>query len=285
LTILLGMGGLLVTWFMTPLSEWVVHFMLVSVPLQADFEMGQHALASLPYRQVPDRWGVRDIGQDLLQTFCSPSSSPHFSNVWTRNSKQELCRPSRHGTPPQWSFGVIHADFANAFALPGGIIRVTDTLLQQLNLSKGEIAALLGHEMGHVIHRHSQARLVEQRLFSLVVKALVYEDHDDHRETFGEAIGELLLKSASFLGEQKFSRRDEYQADEMAWNLLVSSQTYQPTAVQSLLSKLWSMQGGSGETSWESTHPGTKDRIKALEDKWNDLTRQEQRTLKRYPIP
>jgi len=284
LLLLLGMGGLLVTWFMTPLSEWVVNLILLSVPIEADLEMGQQALASLPYRQVPDRWGVKEIGYDLIQTFCSSSSSSQnndFTNSFTRNSKRELC--SAHGGN-NWSFGVIHADFANAFALPGGIIRVTDTLLHQLQLSNGEIAALLGHEMGHVIHRHSQARLVEKKILSFLVNALVYEDHDDHRETFGEAIGELLLQSASFLGEQKFSRRDEYQADEMAWNLLVSSQTYKPTAVKSLLSKLWSTHGGSGETSWESTHPGTKDRISALEEKWNDLSRKQQRKLKMYPV-
>ena len=109
----------------------------------------------------------------------------------------------------QWDFGVIdHPTMINAFALPGGFVRVTIKLLEQLDLSKGELAALLSHEMGHVLHRHSQARIIQQKVLATLYQAMVYEDGDDKRESFGEAIGELLLKSADWLGRQKFSRRD-----------------------------------------------------------------------------
>jgi predicted Zn-dependent protease len=170
-----------------------------------------------------------------------------------------------------WSFGVVRADVINAFALPGGIVRVSDTLLRQLNLSDAELAALIGHEMGHILHRHSQARLLQDQLISYLFRAVFYEDNDNFQESFGEAVGELLLKSASFLGKQSFSRKNEYEADAKAWELLLLSKRYSPKAVESLLQKLWDVSGGSGNTSWESTHPGTKDRIEALKIKWEEL--------------
>ena len=78
------------------------------------------------------------------------------------------------------------SQIVNAFALPGGIVRVTDSLLQNLALTDGELAALLGHEMGHILHRHSQKRAVKNKLLSTIWGAFVYEDNDGYDESFGD---------------------------------------------------------------------------------------------------
>ena len=62
------------------------------------------------------------------------------------------------------------------------------------------------------------------------------------------------------------------------------SAVYQPQALQSLLNKLSLENGISGKTSWESTHPGTKDRIEALQTKWSDLPLGDRKRLARYPV-
>ena len=248
--------GFFSIWYLTPVSDWIVKEVLVFVPIESDVDLGREAWRSMNYPPVKDKWNVNRIGHELVAQLDQPQSL-------------------------QWSFSVIHADFANAFALPGGIVRVTDALLNQLNLSEAELAALIGHEMGHVLHRHSQARLLKEQLISYVLRAVVYEDNDGYQESFGEAVGELLLKSATFLGKRSFSRKDEYEADATAWDLLVISQQYSPKAVESLLQKLWNLSGGSGETSWESTHPGTKDRIEALKVKWDKLPTIERQRLRR----
>lgn len=244
-----GLTGALGIWFLTPAADYITDLLLDYVPIESDIEMGVQAWKSMKreYRSVRDVWGIQEIGNSLV------ASLPR--------NEQKLA----------WDFGVIDGDFVNAFALPGGIVRVTNSLLSQLNLSRGEIAALLGHEMGHVVHRHSQARMLQEKLIGYLFKAATYEDNDNHQETLGEAIGELLLKSAAFVGQQKFSRKDEYEADATSWELMIASQRYSPKAMQSLLQKLWDLSGGSGETSWESTHPGTKDRINALQEKWDNL--------------
>jgi predicted Zn-dependent protease len=247
--------GFLGLWSFTPVSDWVVHGVLVFVPIEADIELGREAWQSMNYAPVRDQWNVNRIGRQLVSELDRSQSLP-------------------------WSFGVIRADMVNAFALPGGIVRVTDTLLYQLNLSDAELAALIGHEMGHILHRHSQARLLQDQLMGYLLKSVFYEDNDKYRESFGEAVGELLLKSATFLGKQSFSRKNEYEADAMAWELLTKSKRYSPKAVESLLQKLWDLSGGSGKTSWESTHPGTKDRIEALKLKWEKLPITEKQRLR-----
>ena len=131
--------------------------------------------------------------------------------------------------------------------------------------------------MGHVLHRHSQAQLLKKNLLNIVIKALFYEDGDDHQESFGEAVGELMLTGAKFLGEMRFSRQDEYEADDAAFDILADSSVYDPRSVKSLLEKLWSLSGDSGQTSWDKTHPATGERIKALSTRWNDMSWYEKR--------
>lgn len=243
--------------------------------MESDVDLGRQAVLSLEqkYPPVVDRWGVSKIGLELVE-------ASSYSSATNQNSLFDNIQQYK------WDFGVVHApQIVNAFALPGGIVRVTDALLTNLALTNDELAALIGHEMGHVLHRHTQKRAVKNRLLSTIWEAFVYEDHDGYDESFGEAVGEGLWKSASYLGELSFSRTDEYQADDAAWDLLSSTysfghssvQQYHPRSVRRLLRKLWEYQGGSGSTSWESTHPGTKDRIDALENKWNALTLAEKR--------
>jgi len=265
---------LLLAWFLTPLSDAIAGIVLFTVPLSSDVDLGYQSLRYLekkyPPIQYDTTWNhkIEAIGLELVHGSKNYLKRYNPTHDYIDKLKQY-----------DWSFGVVRADFANAFALPGGAIRVTDTLLRQLNLKNDEIAALIGHEMGHVLNRHSMRRMIKSKLFSTVLEALVYNDDDARDETFGEAIGEILLNTASYLGEMGFSRRDEYEADATSWDILVMN-TIRPRSLSSLLQKLWDYEGGSGETSWESTHPGTKDRILALEKKWNEMTWKEKQNLK-----
>jgi predicted Zn-dependent protease len=117
-----------------------------------------------------------------------------------------------------------------------------------------------GHEIGHALFRHSShKRIVQRHLFQLVLSALTYEDNAGDEENFGEAMSELLMQSAQWFGQQKLSRDDEYQADATGWILLQHSQTYNPQSVQSLLTKIWTLQGQTLTTlDWTSPHPAAE---------------------------
>lgn len=289
---LTAIGTLLLTltvWFTSPLSDAIANFVLMTVPLESDIELGHSTWnqdMKFKYPLAYDAWNVGEIGAELVQgramrSFCKSKGS---------NIDAETCVNQIQLYP--WSFRVVHSNQVNAFALPGGIICVTDSLLKTLNLTRGEIAALLGHEMGHVLHRHSQAQLMKQDLLFTILNAILSHMNPEHtrqgphrsrssggtfdarggshsqEESFGDAVGDLLFQGIQFLGEMKFSRANEYEADTVAWELLVSSNTYDPRNVQNLLQKLWSLEKGDGKTSWEMTHPGTADRMEALQAKW-----------------
>lgn len=66
----------------------------------------------------------------------------------------------------------------NAFVLPGGVVCVTSALLRKLALTKGELAALLCHEMGHVLHRHSQARILQQQMLTTICRCSPLLEYD-----------------------------------------------------------------------------------------------------------
>jgi Zn-dependent protease with chaperone function len=294
LTLLAAALASLAVWYLTPVSVWITDIVLEQIPVSADIELGQQAVAKFPHPTVyQGRWTplVRQIGNELVRT----------------RQKQSRLDSQRHPDDNlyQWDFGVTHAKMVNAFALPGGVVRVTDALLELLEPTKGELAALLGHEMGHVVSRHSQARMIQQELVQYIFKAILYEDGDDVQEKFGQAVGELLTKSADWLGQQRFSRRDEYQADAVSWELLVDeTNAYNPQSLHSILTKLWSLEQDAGNksrrdkdsestwdrdllasvTAWSRTHPATEDRLAALEDKWNQLSSKERRRLSRNPI-
>ena len=251
-----GMG----LWFLTPASDYIADMLLMFVPIESDVELGKQALYSLArdsqLRPAVDRFGVEQAGWELV----------------TASGADKVCPRC------QWDFGVVKADYLNAFALPGGVVRVTDKLASIL--STAEIKALIGHEIGHVLRRHSQRRMIKQNVLHYVISALIYEDNDGYSESFGEAVGEIMLKSAKFLGEQGFSRRDEYEADNEGWHLLSRSHI-DPRAMITMLKKLWQASGDSGETHWESTHPGTKDRINALEKKWEAMSPKERQQFEK----
>ena len=65
-----------------------------------------------------------------------------------------------------WTFRVVDDASVNAFALPGGFIYVTRGILTHLN-SEAELAAVLGHEIGHVTARHSVSQMSKQQLAGL----------------------------------------------------------------------------------------------------------------------
>ena len=267
---ILGASIGLAAWYLTPISDLIVDVVIDTVDLDKDVELEREALRgnAIPHKTVYNKqWSdtINRIGHGLIDAL---------------DEKQYRLAKNKYN----WDFGVIHADFVNAFCLPGGTIRVTDGLLQHLRPTEGELAALLGHEIGHVLSRHAQKRLLNEQFISYMISTLTYEDGDDDKETFGQALGELIVKSSSWLGKQKFSRRDEYQADAVAWDLLFADKR-NPRSLEGLLGKLQRMEKKGGPESvfkaWSKTHPATADRVEAVFKKWYALPEADRTKLDR----
>lgn len=141
----------------------------------------------------------------------------------------------------------------NAFALPGGHIYVYEGLLLEAS-NEAELAAVLAHEVGHVVARHATEQLTKQYGYNLLVSLVL-----------GKQPGRWAGVAANLFGTAgllKYSRDDEYEADNLAV-VYTNAAGYSPGAVADFLGKLVTMEGrepGKLETLL-MTHPPTSDRV------------------------
>ena len=152
-----------------------------------------------------------------------------------------------------WHFAVLDDPTVNAFAMPGGYIYITRGILAHLN-SEAQLAGVLGHEIGHVTHRHTAERITQQQLYGLglgVVSAFsgTVRRYGDLAQ---QGLGLLFLK---------YSRDDERQADELGVAYATGA-GYDPREIPSTYAMLKrvSEQAGQRLPSYLSTHPDPGDR-------------------------
>lgn len=142
----------------------------------------------------------------------------------------------------------------NAFALPGGTIIVTQGLLDEFGRDEGALAAVLGHEIAHVVERHGLQNLYSSSAIYLAA-ALVFGD-------VGPVIETLLVEGQALLN-LVYSRDHERAADKIG--LGISRQAgYDPEGLIRFLEGLRADLGGDAQPSWLSSHPGLDERIKLL---------------------
>lgn len=157
-----------------------------------------------------------------------------------------------------WTFRVLDDDLINAFALPGGFIYVTRGILAHMN-SEAELAAVLGHEIGHVTARHSASQMTRAQLAQI-----------------GLGVGMIFSETIRGVGEAaaaglqllflKFGRDDERQSDELGFRYM-TRERYDPNGMTAVMRMLDSTSPAAegGVPNWLSTHPDPGDRVQANE--------------------
>ena len=149
----------------------------------------------------------------------------------------------------------------NAFALPGGQVFITAGLFDKLE-TEGQLAGVLGHEIGHVIERHGAQQLAKTHLTQGLTGAAVIASYDPNdprsRRTaaVAAAVGELV--------NMRFGRKDELQADQ--WGVkLTGSAGYDPRAMIGVMKILETASQGREPPEFFSTHPNPEHRISRIE--------------------
>lgn len=154
-----------------------------------------------------------------------------------------------------WTFRVLDDPLVNAFALPGGYVYVTRGILAHVN-SEAELAAILGHEIGHVTARHSAEQMSRAQLAHVGLVAGYVLAPENFRDVIGVAgIGVELV----FL---KYGRDDERQADALGFRYMTRLH-YDPRPmadVFTMLERVSQAAGGGGMPEWLSTHPNPGNR-------------------------
>jgi predicted Zn-dependent protease len=161
----------------------------------------------------------------------------------------------------QWEVVVFKEPSANAFALPGGKIGVHTGLLEVAK-NQHQLAAVMGHEVGHVIAQHANERMSQNSLlqFGLQASNAALQMGDVQ---YRDAIMQGLGLGAQFGVALPFSRSHESEADIIGLDLMAKAGFDPQGSVD-----LWqNMEAASGERPPEfmSTHPAPQSRIANLQ--------------------
>ena len=160
----------------------------------------------------------------------------------------------------EWRFRVVDAEDVNAFALPGGFVYVNRGLIERTS-SASELAGVLGHEIAHVLLRHSAERLEKAQKtnvgVSLVCSLTSLCSSDAARIAINVGGAALFAK---------FSRADEYQADSAAVGI-VARAGYDPKGIATMFASLLEARRQRPDVvaGWFGSHPLEEDRIAAVQ--------------------
>jgi predicted Zn-dependent protease len=157
---------------------------------------------------------------------------------------------------PDWKFYVVDSKEVNAFAVPGGFIYVNRGLIERTQ-RMDQLAGVLGHEIGHVVRRHSIKQMQQQQGANVgVTLACVLTRICDNQA------GQAAIQVGGTALFAKFSRGDEAEADAEGIQNVVRagiSPNGIPEMFQILLNERAS--NPSSVEGWFSTHPLEEDRI------------------------
>lgn len=171
----------------------------------------------------------------------------------------------------EYHFFVVNTRELNAFALPGGFIYVNRALIEAVD-TESELAGVLGHEIGHVVGRHSTKQMSKQLLFFGIVlgaSALISIESDKWAQV-AAALGGIGV----FFAGLKYSRNDEREADLLGLRAMTQA-GHDPDGMVSFFRKLDLMRkekGGGPGLAFLNTHPLPAERarnMKAEAEKMN----------------
>lgn len=160
-----------------------------------------------------------------------------------------------------WRFRVVDSDVINAFALPGGFVYVNRGLIERAQTSS-ELAGVLGHEISHVLLRHSAERIEKAQKTNVgisLVCALTNICSSDAARVAINVGGAALFA--------KFSRKDELEADSAAVSVVMRA-GYDPEGIATMFEKLLRTREERPDivAGWFGSHPLEETRIRAVEN-------------------
>ncbi|WP_300317025.1 M48 family metallopeptidase [Idiomarina sp.] len=162
-----------------------------------------------------------------------------------------------------WEVTVFDEPTVNAFALPGGYIGVYNGLLETAE-NQHQLAAVIGHEIGHVIAEHSNERISSNMLvgLGLQIGGVIASTQMDSDEAG-------LLMAALGIGAQvgvllPYSRTHESESDELGLEYMADA-GFQLDQAPELWRNMKAASGGSAPPELLSTHPNPDTRIQDLE--------------------
>lgn len=165
--------------------------------------------------------------------------------------------------PQSWQIGVFNDDSPNAFALPGNKMGIHTGMLK-LAKNQDQIAAVIGHEIGHVLSQHGNERMSQNLVTQLGIQATAISLGRDR-------VQDQLILGALGIGVQlgvllPFSRTHEREADRLGLQYMAAA-GFDPRQAAELWRLMSVAAGGKSAPEFLSTHPSSESRIKDLEQR------------------
>jgi len=157
----------------------------------------------------------------------------------------------------KWEINVQKTDELNAYCMPGGKIMVYSGIIEQLQLTDGELAAIIGHEIAHALREHTRERVSRAyaQQVGLGVLAVV--------TGAGDGVMQLAGQVTQVTFGLPHSREQESEADRIGLELMARA-GYNPNEAVVLWQKMNAKAGNNGP-AFLSTHPTSGDRIADLQ--------------------
>ncbi|MCC6229719.1 MAG: M48 family metalloprotease [Phycisphaerales bacterium] len=194
----------------------------------------------------------------------SPELQAYVTGIGRRLAEQtEADNPSL-----PWEFTLLDSDVINAFALPGGKVFFSRGLAEKMT-NEAQMAAVLGHEVGHVTGKHTNARFGKQVAtvgIAAVIGGLIGAAATEDRTT-GAAIGAGAGATVGGVVVLSYSRDDELEADRLGMRYM-ERLGYDPRGAIQVQEILKKEAGGNAPPEMLSTHPASDTRIAELEKRY-----------------
>lgn len=188
---------------------------------------------------------------------------------------KKLAKKSSRATL-DFDFAIVDSPDINAFAIPGGYVYITRGLLARMS-SEDELAAVLGHEIGHVAARHSVEQMAKAQKAQLGMLGLSVLSGGK----YGQAVTGLagVAMNAAMSG---YSRDDEREADELGV-IYMRKAGYNPKGAIDLMESFKALEKRepSKIEAWFASHPQTSERIANISQEMIDLTRKQGGVMRR----
>ncbi|MEM7783427.1 MAG: M48 family metallopeptidase [Planctomycetota bacterium] len=144
----------------------------------------------------------------------------------------------------------------NAFALPGGQVFITEALYRSMT-HDGQLAGVLGHEIGHVIARHGAERITRSKMWQGVSTGIGVAGGDVNSGRLSQYVTNII--------QMKYGRNDELESDRWGVELMILA-GYTPEHLLTVMDILERSAGGGNTPELLSTHPKPANRQKYIND-------------------
>lgn len=199
---------------------------------------------------------------EMTQQFGGLDPDARAQEVVDAVGRRLVANTAAKKSPYEFEFHLLgDAKTVNAFALPGGQIFITRALFDRLK-TEGQLAGVLGHEIGHVVGRHGAEQMAKQRFTQGLTGAAVIAtiDPDDPRGSYRNA---ALATMIGQLVNLKYSRSDESESDTLGVQFL-SEARYDPSGLIEVMRVLAAAGGGRGGPEFFQSHPNPENRIEKI---------------------